>query len=70
VGQDIDALAGLGIDDDRGVAVAAAQGEVVDADHPWDAHRRRGDAAQQAQGGGVGEGRGQEPGETGGRPAA
>jgi hypothetical protein len=70
VGQDIDAFPGLSVDDDRGVAVAAAQGEVVDPDHPWDAHCRRGDAPQQAQGGGVGEGRGQERGETGGRPAA
>jgi hypothetical protein len=35
VGQDIDAFPGLGVDDDRGVAVAAAQGEVVDTDHPW-----------------------------------
>lgn len=33
VRQDRDASAGLGIDDNRGVAVAAAQGEVVDADH-------------------------------------
>jgi hypothetical protein len=37
-GQDRDTPAGLGIDDDRGVAVAAAQGEIVHADHPRDRH--------------------------------
>jgi hypothetical protein len=36
VGQGRDGSAGLGIRDDRGVAVAAAQGEVVHADHSWD----------------------------------
>ncbi len=36
VGQDRDAPAGLGIRDDRGVAVASAQGEIVHADHPRD----------------------------------
>lgn len=46
VGQDIDAFPGLGIDDDRGVAVAAAQGEVVDPDHSRYPHHRRGDAPQ------------------------
>jgi hypothetical protein len=29
-GQYLDSLTGLGVDDDRGVAVAAPQGEVVD----------------------------------------
>jgi hypothetical protein len=35
-GQDRDTSAGFGADDDRGVAVAAAQGEIVHADHPRD----------------------------------
>ena len=32
-GQDRDTLTGLGIDDDRGVALASAQGEIVHADY-------------------------------------
>lgn len=70
VGQDIEALACFGVDDDRGVAVTAAQGEVIDPDHPRDPHRRRGDSPQHPQGGGERDGHGQYPGEPGGRPAA
>ncbi|MDR6592544.1 hypothetical protein J2S66_000928 [Saccharothrix longispora] len=33
-GQGRDTSTGLGIDDDRGVAVSATQGEIVHADHP------------------------------------
>lgn len=36
VGQHVDPLMGLGIDDHGGVAVAPAQSEVVDADHTGD----------------------------------
>ncbi len=48
VGQDRDASAGLGIRDDRGVSVSAAQGEVVHADHLRDhllRHRQAADGA-------------------------
>lgn len=69
-GEYLDSLSGLGVDDDRGVAVPASQGEVVDPDHPRDPHRRYGHPAQQPQGGGVRHGHGQRSGESGGRPAA
>ncbi len=42
VGQDRDAPAGLGIRDDRGVTMAAAQGEIVHVDHPRDRLGRNG----------------------------
>lgn len=42
VGEHLDALAGLRVDDDRGVAVPAAQGEVVGPGHSWNAGLRRG----------------------------
>jgi len=70
VGQDVDAFAGFGVDDHGGIAVPALEGEVVDADHPWDLHDRSGDAHEQAQGGGVGDRHGQSSREAGGRPAA
>lgn len=49
VGQHRDAPAGLGIRDDRGVAVAAAQGEIVHADHPRDRLPRQRQAPQTTQ---------------------
>jgi hypothetical protein len=70
VGQDRDASAGFGIRDDRGVAVAAAQGEIVHADHPWDGLLRQRQASQMAQCGTAGNGHGQQAGEACGRPAA
>ncbi len=84
VGQDVDALAGLGVDEDGGIAVASAQGEVVHAQDPRCSRGGQWQVEQQAQGGGSG-GRGrqevQEPGagtacqfpddgsELGGQPA-
>lgn len=70
VGQDRDASAGLGVDDDRGVAVAAAQGEVVRADHSWDRELRQRQASQMAQCGAAGDGHGQQAGEAFSCPAA
>lgn len=61
VGQDRDASAGFGIRDDRGVA--AAQGEFVHADHPWDRLLRERQASQMAQCGAAGDGDGQLAGE-------
>ena len=70
-GQYLDPLAGLGVDDDRGVAVPAPQGEVVDPDHPRDPHRRHAAPAAAAAGRRrTGHGHGQRPGEPGARPAA
>jgi hypothetical protein len=70
VGQDRDASAGLGIRDDRGVAVAAAQGEIVHADHPRDGLLRQRQAPQMAQCGTPGNGHGQQAGQACGCPAA
>jgi hypothetical protein len=70
VGQDRDAPAGLGIRDDRGVAVAAAQGEIVHADHPRDGLLRQRQAPQMAQCGTPGNGHGQQAGQACGCPAA
>jgi hypothetical protein len=69
VGQDRDASAGLGVRDDRGVAVAA-QGEIVHADHLRDRLPRQRQASQMAQCGTAGNGHGQQPDEACGRPAA
>ena len=41
VGQHINAFAGLGVDDDRGIAVAAFECEVVHADDPGHLQRGR-----------------------------
>jgi hypothetical protein len=49
VGQDVDPAAGLGVDQDRGVAVAAPQREVVDPEHPRDLERRQRQTQQAAQ---------------------
>ncbi len=70
VGQDRDASASFGIRDDRGVAVAAAQGEIVHADHSRDRLLRQRQAPQMAQCGAAGDGHGQQAGEACGRPAA
>ncbi|GAA3064785.1 hypothetical protein GCM10020254_05880 [Streptomyces goshikiensis] len=70
VGRDRDASAGLGIRDDRGVAVAAAQGEIVHADHPRDGPLGQRQAPQMAQCGAAGDGHGQQSGQACGRPAA
>lgn len=69
-GQYLDSLTGFGVDDDRGVAVPAPQGEVVDPDHPREPPLRHGHPPQQPQGGGVRHGHGQGSGESGGGPAA
>ncbi len=47
--QDVDALAGQGIDEDGGVAAAAAQRQVVHAQHPRHRHRGQGNPEQDAQ---------------------
>lgn len=70
VGQDRDASSGLGIRDDRGVTVAAAQGEIVHADHPRDGLPGQREAPQMVQRGAAGDGHGQETGQACGRPAA
>jgi hypothetical protein len=49
VGQDIDSAAGLRVDQDRGVALPAAQREVVHAEHPRDLEDRQGQTQQAAQ---------------------
>lgn len=69
-GQYLSPLAGLGVDDARGVALPVPQGEVVDPDHPRDPHRRHGHLPQQSQGGGVRHGHGRRSGESGRCPAA
>jgi hypothetical protein len=49
LGQDIDRAAALHVDQDRAVAVAAAQRELIDAQHPRRrAHHRIGQGADQA----------------------
>lgn len=70
VGQDRDASAGLGIRDDRGVAVAAAQGEIVHADHPRDRLLQQRQAPHMAQCCTPGNGHGQQAGQADGRLAA
>jgi hypothetical protein len=49
--EHVDAGAGGGVDDERGVAVAAAQGELVDAQYVRDGLHRHGDAHQAVQDG-------------------
>jgi len=49
--QDIDALPGLGVDHDGGVVVAAAQREVIDAQHAGNGNGRQREAQQHPQGG-------------------
>ncbi|GGP72006.1 hypothetical protein GCM10010185_51730 [Saccharothrix coeruleofusca] len=68
-GQDRDASAGLGVDDDRGVAVAAAQGEIVHADHPWNRQLGQWQASQTAQRGAAGHRHGEYSGQPCDRPA-
>jgi hypothetical protein len=51
VGQDVDALAGLGVDERGGVPAASAQGEVVHPQHPGHPRLRQGQVQQDAQGG-------------------
>jgi hypothetical protein len=70
VGQDRDASTGFGIRDDRGVAVAAAQGEIVHTDHPWDRLPRERQASQMAQCGTAGNGHGQQASRPARRAAA
>jgi hypothetical protein len=47
--QDIDALPGLGVDQHGGIDLAAAQGEVIDAEHPRHAELRQREPQQQPQ---------------------
>jgi hypothetical protein len=49
--QHLDALARLGVDQNRGAASRLGQGEVVNAEHPRYAGRRQGQAQQDAHGG-------------------
>lgn len=49
VGQHIDPLVGLGVDHQGGIAVPAAQGEVVDTDHAGHPPGGQGNAYQNAQ---------------------
>ncbi len=69
VGQDVDPLAGLGVDEHCRVAVPALEREVVDAEHTRDARRRHHLAHEHAQGGRAGDRAGQRAGEAGARPA-
>jgi hypothetical protein len=48
--QDVDPPAGLGVDEDRRVDPASAQGEVVDAEDAGHLQSREGDREQDAQG--------------------
>jgi len=66
VRQDVDPLAGLGVDDHGGVAVPALEGEVIDAEH---AQRQDRPAHEHAQGGRAGDRASRHAGEAGARPA-
>jgi hypothetical protein len=68
-GQDVDPLAGLGIDEDGGVAMAPLEGEVVHAEDPWHSGRRQRKSRQYPQRSRAGDRDGQAVGETGTRPA-
>jgi hypothetical protein len=48
-GDDVDAAAGLGVDEHRRVDAAAAQREVVDPQHPRHRQRRQRDLEQDTQ---------------------
>jgi len=49
VGQHVDAFTGLGVDQDRGVPVAAAQGKVIHTEHPRHPSCRQRQPQQRAQ---------------------
>jgi hypothetical protein len=51
VGQNVDALVGIGIDHDTGIPVTTQKREIVDTEHPRHRHLRQRDAHQDPDGG-------------------